>query len=124
MNLRTGIDLIEIDRFESMDEAVLERFIGRVFTPAEIAYCQGKSLHLAGRFACKEAVSKALGSGIGAVSWQEIEILAGENGEPRLFLHGKAAEMAAEMGLTEWSVSITHDRSTAAAVAVAMGALK
>ena len=91
----------------------------RVYTDAEIAYCAGNDQHLAGRFAAKEAVSKALGCGIGEISWQEIEILNDDLGAPVLHLHGKAAERAEQMGLSEWSVSITNLKEYAAASVVA-----
>ena len=68
-----------------------------------------------------EAVAKALGSGIGAIGWQAIEIGRGSNGEPELHLHGPAAELANTLGLTQWAISITHSHSHAAAVAVAIG---
>lgn len=120
-NLRTGIDLIEVERFRTQKPGIRERFLERVYTEAEILYSGGNDQHLAGRFAAKEAVAKALGCGIGKVSWQEIEILNDEAGAPVLHLHGKAAEQAAELGLTDWSVSITHLREYAAAVAVGSG---
>ena len=118
---RTGIDLIEVDRFEKQAPEIRERFIERVYTIAERAYCGDNSQHLAGRFACKEAVSKALGVGIGKVGWQEIEILNDDNGRPRLFLHGEAAAEAERQGLRQWSVSITHVKAMAAASVVALG---
>lgn len=123
LNLRTGIDIIEIDRLENLKPPVRERFIQRVFTPAEIALAGDKnqSTFWAGRFAAKEAVSKALGTGIGTVSWQEIEILRAPNGEPSLNLTGQAAVAAAALGLTRWSVSISHSRSHAVAIATAIG---
>lgn len=113
--LRTGIDLIEVERFRSQKPGIRERFLARVYTEAELDYCAGNDQHLAGRFAAKEAVSKALGCGIGEISWQEIEILNDDFGAPVLHLHGKAAERAERMGLTEWSVSITHIQEYAAA---------
>ena len=119
--LHTGIDLIEVERFRSQKPEIRQRFLARVYTDAELAYCGENDQHLAGRFAAKEAVSKALGCGIGEVSWQEIEILDDELGAPVLHLHGKAAERAERMGLTDWSVSITHVKEYAAAVAVAIG---
>lgn len=119
--LRTGIDLIEVERFRSQRAEIRTRFIERVYTKAEQAYCGENEQHLAGRFAAKEAVSKALGCGIGEISWQEIEILSDDLGSPVLQLHGKAAERAAQMGLTTWSVSITHLKEYAAAVAAATG---
>ena len=119
--LRSGIDLIEVERLGSQKPEIRQRFIERVYTEAERAYCGDNAEHLAGRFAAKEAVAKALGCGIGEVSWQEIEILNDETGMPVLTLHGKAAERAAREGLSVWSVSITHVKEMAAACAVAMG---
>ncbi len=120
-NLRSGIDLIEIGRLEGVDPAIRTRFLQRVFTPQELEDAGDANFHLAGRFAAKEAVAKALGCGIGLVSWQEIEILRGQNGEPRLALHGKASQIAVDQRLTTWSVSISHSRAYAVAVAVACG---
>lgn len=119
--LRTGIDLIEVSRFRDRKPEILERFLARVYTEAERAYCGGNEQHLAGRFAAKEAVSKALGCGIGEISWQEIEILNDGSGMPVLHLHGKALERARQLGLTVWSVSITHLNAYAAASVAAMG---
>lgn len=121
MILRTGIDLIETERFRSQKPEIRERFIARVCTEAERAYCGENDQHLAGRFAAKEAVSKALGCGIGEVSFHEIEILNDEAGMPVLHLHGKALERAERLGLTVWSVSITHIKDLAAATAAAAG---
>lgn len=118
MTLRTGIDLVELSRLEDLDPAVRERFLARVFTPRELQETQGQLHRLAGRFAAKEAAAKALGCGIGPVGWQEIEIRSGGQGEPSLALNGEAARLAAELGLHEWSVSITHSRTHAAAVVV------
>jgi holo-[acyl-carrier protein] synthase len=121
MALRTGIDIVEIKRLDEINPAIRARFIQRVYTPAEQALTRGLTASLAGRFAAKEAVSKALGTGIGKVHWQDIEILRGPAGEPMLQLHGLAQETAARLGLTEWSVSISHGREHAVAVAVAQG---
>jgi len=76
---------------------------------------------LAGRFAAKEAVAKALGSGIGDITWKEVEILRADSGAPILVLHGAAAEMAEKQGLVEWSISISHEKSHALAMVVAIG---
>lgn len=119
--LRTGVDLIEVGRFREQRPEIRDRLIDRVFTEAEKEYCQDRDQHLAGRFAAKEAVAKALGCGIGPISWQEIEILNDELGAPVLHLSGKAAERAEALGLTLWSVSITHLKEYAAATAAAMG---
>ena len=120
-SLRSGIDLIEIARLEGVQPAIRERFLARVFTPQELEDGRDSSLHLAGRFAAKEAVAKALGCGIGPVSWQEIEIRRGQAGEPVLVLYGKARQMADDLGLTTWSVSISHTKDYALAMAVACG---
>jgi phosphopantetheine--protein transferase-like protein len=85
----------------------------------EQAQLQGNTEALAGVFAAKEAVSKALGTGIGKVHWQDIEIIHAQTGEPELRLHGVANEVAAARHLSEWAVSITHDGGIAMAVAVA-----
>jgi len=117
--LRTGIDLIEISRLETLNPAIRERFLQRVYTDSELEDCQGLLASLAGRFAAKEAVVKALGCGIGPVSWREIEIKRGEQGEPMLELHGRARKIADEQNLVDWSISISHSREYAVAVAVA-----
>ena len=122
MTLRTGVDLIEIARLEEIQPRIKTRFLERVFTPLELTECEGRSASLSGRFAAKEAVAKALGCGIGPISWQEVEIQRGSNGEPRLQLHGKAQAFAQELGLDCWSVSISHTKDYAVAVAVATGA--
>jgi holo-[acyl-carrier protein] synthase len=119
--LRTGIDLIEIDRFWGAVERRGARFLERIFTPRELEEVRGNRASLAARFAAKEAVAKALGCGIGPVGWQEIEILRGPAREPNLQLHGAAARLAADLGLREWSISLSHTPSHAAAVAVATG---
>lgn len=123
MILRTGVDIIEIDRLASLKPEIRVRFIQRVYTPAEIALAgsENADAFFAGRFAAKEAVAKALGTGIGPVSWQEVEILRGAEQEPVLHLHGQAARLAQEMGLTTWSVSISHSHSHAIATATAIG---
>ena len=121
LRLRTGIDLIEVERFRSQKPEIRQRFIERVYTERERLYCAGNDQHFAGRFAAKEAVAKALGCGIGEVSWQEIEILNDDAGAPVLHLHGKAAERAESLGLSVWSVSITHLKEYAAATAAALG---
>ena len=119
--LRTGIDLIEIDRVRSLIARYGSRFLERVFTHQEIAELQENAASLAGRLAVKEAVAKALGTGIGVVAWREIEILRGPRREPVLRLHGAAARLAGEIGLEEWSVSISHTQTHAVGLAVALG---
>ena len=121
--IKTGIDLIRTNRLAEVDPAIRERFIKRVFTPTEQEQARGDLESLSGIFAAKEAISKVLGTGIGKVAWQEIEIIHAPSGEPSVQLHGKASEVAQKRGLRHWSVSITHDGGLAAAVAVAIGEL-
>lgn len=119
-DLRTGIDLVEIRRIASQRPEIRQRFLQRVFTPRELAEVGASNASLAGRFAAKEAVAKALGCGIGALGWQAIEIQRGPQGEPQLILSGKALQMAESLGLTTWSISISHTRVYAVAVAAAL----
>jgi len=119
--LRTGVDIIEIGRLAEVNPAIRQRFLKRVYTPQELSEVGDSYASLTGRFAAKEAVSKALGSGIGRVRWQDIEILRGIAGAPMLKLHGNASLLADHLGLTSWSVSISHSRNYAVAVAVALG---
>ena len=121
MNLRTGVDLIEIERLEGTIQRYGDRFLQRVFTEGELQECERSTASLAARFAAKEAVSKALGTGIGAVGWREIEIRRGPAREPVLQLHGAAAQLAKELGLNTWSVSLSHTFTHALALAVALG---
>lgn len=121
MKLSTGIDLLEIERMRRAIAAHGERFLQRVFTPRELEANARRVESLAGRFAAKEAAAKALGCGIGDISWKEIEILRADSGAPQLLLHGAAERMAREQGLTVWSVSLTHSERHAVAVVVAIG---
>ncbi|OJX46034.1 MAG: holo-[acyl-carrier-protein] synthase [Chloroflexi bacterium 44-23] len=119
--LYNGVDLVEIKRFEDLNPRILTRFTNRVYTSFEIEICEGNVRCLAGRFAAKEAVSKALGTGIGKIRWQEIEILRGESGQPLLHLHGRAQEIAQAKGITGWALSISHGKEIAIAFVVAIG---
>jgi len=121
MILRTGVDIIEINRLDQQRAEIRARFLERVFTPGEMTEAGSSSASLSGRFAAKEAVSKALGTGIGQVHWHDIEIRKGLAGEPLLILHGEALMRSNELGLTQWSISISHDRTHAVAIAVALG---
>ena len=118
--LRTGIDILDIDRLNSLAPGIRSRFLKRVFTPRELERAEDKCSSLAGLFCVKEAVSKALGCGIGRIGWQEIETLADAQGAPRVELYGKAATLANEIGLTTWSVSISHTKQVAAASVTAV----
>ena len=122
MILRTGVDLIEIDRVAEVITRHGKRYLERIYTPAELEQCGKRTESLAGRFAAKEAVAKALGCGIGEVGWKEIEILGDEGNAPVLTLYGAAELKASELELTTWSVSLSHSMSHVVAMAVAIGA--
>lgn len=120
--LRTGVDIIEVER---IDRAILRhgaRFFERFYTAQELIDARGNTPALAARFAAKEAVSKALGTGIGEVMWKEIEIINGPHRQPKVHLHGKAEKIAAKKGLTSWSISLSHTHEHAVAVVVAFQA--
>lgn len=121
MNLSNGVDLVEIERFQAAVQRHGERFLRRVFTEQELDEVGHNIASLAARFAAKEAVSKALGTGIGPIAWREIEVLRGEARKPLLFLHGEAARRAESLGLTNWSLSLSHTQNYATAMVVAMG---
>ena len=118
--LAVGADLVEVRRIALLVARYGERFTARVFTPGELAACGGRAESLAARWAAKEAVAKALGTGIGAVAWQEIEVVSGEGGCPGLRLHGRARLTADERGLTRWALSLAHDGGMALAFVVAI----
>jgi len=120
--IRCGVDMIECARIAAGIERGGERFLNRFFTAGERLDCADKPYRLAARFAGKEAVAKALGSGIGDIRWVDIEIRTAEARRPQLIMHGKAKEMAREMGLAEWDISLSHSEALAIAVAVAKSA--
>ena len=121
MILRTGVDLIEIARIAEVIARHGKRYLERIYTPAELEQLSGQVESLAGRFAAKEAAAKALGCGIGDVSWKDIEILGDEQNAPIMKLYGAAETRAGEIGLTNWSVSISHSMTHAVAFVVAIG---
>jgi holo-[acyl-carrier protein] synthase len=120
-----GTDLAEIARVGRSIERFGERFLERVFTPGEIAYCRTKkgfAESFAARFAAKEAGAKALGTGISfGVSWKEFEVRRAPSGKPSLVLSGRAAELARAMGVVRIALSLTHTRELAMAVVVMEG---
>ena len=118
-----GTDLIEIVRIQRAIEKN-PHFMERVYTANEIAYCRRKKnawQSFAARFAAKEAVSKALGTGIGPVGLMEIEILNAENGQPKVVLHGKALQLAADRNIQRVHISLRHSEAYAMATAVLEG---
>lgn len=120
MGVRCGVDMIEVERVGAALVRHGERFYARFFTPREREICAGQVHRLAARFAAKEAVAKALGTGIGEVRWVDIEIDCDVRGRPVLILHGAAAARALQMGLAGWDVSLSHTETHAIAFAVAL----
>lgn len=120
ISIATGVDLVEVDRFQNLNQGIKERFFRRVFTPQELNDADQSIQHMAGKFAAKEAASKALGCGIGRVSWQDLEIINDANGKPELILHYSAAELASQSGWSSWSLSISHTRTHALAFVTAL----
>ena len=120
----TGLDIVETERIRKSVEQFGDRFLNRVFLPSEIEYCRGMKfpeLHFAARFAAKEAISKAFGTGTGReLGWKDMEICRRASGEPFVVLHGKGAELAKQRGVTNVFVSLSHCRDYAAASAVAV----
>ena len=118
-----GTDLIEIERIGRSLTRFGESFLQRVYTPGEIAYCLKKknaAESLAARFAAKEAGAKALGTGISrGVSWKEFEVRRQPGQRPELHLSGRAAEIAASLGIRRLSLSLSHSRELSIAVVVA-----
>ena len=121
MKLTTGVDIIEIERFAGTIARHENRFKERYFTPREIEQSGEKIASLAARFAAKEAVSKALGTGMGKIRPIDMEVVQNENRAPHLHLHGEASRYAESLGLHTWSISLSHSDQYAVAFVVAMG---
>ena len=115
-----GVDIIEIERVQRVVSRWGNRFLERVYSEAELTLCRGRVPELAVRFAGKEAISKALGTGLLGVAWREMEVLSDRRGKPLVRLHGRAAARAAKLGLTEFAISLSH--SCEHAVAFVLGA--
>ncbi len=116
--LVTGIDIIEIHRIRDVVARWGDRFLRRIYTPEELAFCSGKNNRLAARFAAKEAASKALGLGIRGIAWKEIEVVRQRGHPPSLRLHGRAAKRAQFLGIAHLTISISHSRDYAVASVV------
>src|SRR5437870_9430687 len=104
-----GIDVVELDRVTRVLRRHPERFLARIYTPAEVAFCRGRVPELAARFAAKEAVMKALGTGARSVAWRDIEVLPDRRGKPLVYLYGGAVERAERIGLEAVDISLTHN---------------
>ena len=113
--VQIGVDIIEIGRIQTAIDRWGERFFTRVYTPAERAHCRNRIPELAARFAAKEAVMKALGTGIRGVGWQEIEVLPNPDGKPLVYLYGGARRKAEELGLCDLAISLSHSKEYAIA---------
>ena len=120
VNIAVGIDIIEVSRVRKVYEHHGERFLKRVFTEREVLQCRGKVTRLAGRFAAKEAISKALGTGIHGVAWREMEIVQLRSGRPTVTLHGNAKRRADLLGISAFDVSIADLAELSIAIAVAV----
>lgn len=122
MILGTGIDIIEVSRIDASYQKFGERFLQRILKPAEIAYClshKRPAPFLAARFAAKEAISKAFGTGIGKhLGWQDMEVGRKESGEPFVILHEGGLKLLAERGARIVHLSLSHTENYAAAVAI------
>ncbi len=125
MILGTGIDIIEVTRIRASHEKFGERFLNRILRPVEIAYClthRNPAPFLAARFAAKEAISKAFGTGIGKqLGWQDMEVGRKESGEPFVILHDNGAKLFEQRGGTRFQLSLSHTDNYATAVAILEG---
>jgi holo-[acyl-carrier protein] synthase len=126
MIVSVGVDMIEVERIKrALEDARLgRRFRDRVYTDKEVRYCErkgrGKYQSYAGRFAAKEAIMKALGRGWGSsVGWSDIEVLPARGGRPEVCLHRKTSALARELGIQNFSLSITHTQDYAMAYVIA-----
>jgi holo-[acyl-carrier protein] synthase len=120
MELAIGVDVIVISRVGKVLQKHPERFLRRVYTPEEVAFCRGRVHELAARFAAKEAVMKALGTGARGLAWREIEILPNRRGKPLVYLHGLAKARGEKIGMRGIDVSLTHEGDLAIAVVAGM----
>ncbi len=111
-----GVDAVELVRVRRVLERHPQRFLRRVYTPLETAFCRGRLPELAARFAAKEAAMKALGTGARGLRWRDIEVLPDRRGKPLIYLHGGAARRGEAIGLEALDVSLTHSRELAIAV--------
>ena len=116
--LTTGVDIIEIERVARVVSRWGQRFLDRIFTEGEQAYCAGRAPNLAARFAAKEATMKALGTGVRGVGWKDIEVVRQKSGAPSIRLHDRALARYEALGIGDLSLSISHSRDYAVAMVV------
>ncbi len=121
--IKIGNDLCSIVRIAGAYERFGQRFLEKILTPAELSYVESHpallAKRLAGRFAVKEAASKVLGTGWKGVGWKEIEVVKLSSGAPILRLHGRADQLAKQLGLSIWEVTLSHDGDYASAFVLA-----
>lgn len=113
-----GVDIIEISRIQAARDRWGERFLNRIYTALELRMCRDRPGSLAGRFAGKEAVMKALGTGVKGVGWKEIEISSERSGKPFIQLYGKARDKAVSLGMGTLAISLSDSKEYAVAVVV------
>lgn len=116
--LTNGVDIVEVSRIRKMVKRWGKRFLDRIYTDTELRICKGKPERLASRFAGKEAVMKALGTGARGISWREIEIASESSGKPVVNLYGKAQAKAENLGLRELAISLSDTREYSVAFVV------
>jgi holo-[acyl-carrier protein] synthase len=116
--LRTGVDIVELARIDAAVRRWGDRFLERIYTPQELAFSRGRIPQLAGRFAAKEAVMKALGTGTRGVSWREVEVVRQPGRAPEVQLHGRAVAVAQRQRIDSLALSISHSREYAVATVV------
>lgn len=116
-----GVDIVEVARVRAVLDRHRDRFLARVFTPQEVVDCGNRVTSLAARWAAKEAVSKALGSGWEGIRWTDIEIVRTARGRPDVVLHGQARVEAERLGLAHWALSLSHSAAYAVAFVIATG---
>lgn len=121
MTIRTGADLVDVDRVQQLVINGGEAFLDQGWTTREQLYCAGDAQRLATRWAAKEAVMKALGTGYPDIEHRDIEVLSTDGEPPQVSLTGSAARIAADLQLSEWSLTLTHEKGLAMAVVVAAG---
>lgn len=121
MLVRTGVDLVDIERVRRLADTGGQAFLDQTWTREEQRYCAGRPDRLATRWGAKEAVMKALGSGFPDIEHLEIEVVSAVGRAPQLVLTGGAAQQASDLGLTEWALSLSHEMGLAMASVVAAG---
>ena len=116
--ITVGVDIIELWRIKAVVDRWGQSFLDRIYTKEELIYCRNRIPQLAARFAAKEAVMKALGTGIRGVGWRDIETTRQRGQAPRITLHDRAKARASRMGMTDLALSLSHSRDYALASVV------